>query len=71
MTYFQHKKQAKKNKEQNFKTKSYTQQNALPAGQATILLRIVSYREEETLNETEMRQIMSEYGEVGKSWNNT
>ena len=29
----------------------------------------VSYREEETLNETEMRQIMEEYGKVKKSQN--
>ena len=31
----------------------------------------VSYREEETLNETEMRQIVEEYGEVKKSKNKT
>ena len=30
-------KQIRKNKEQNFKTKSYTQQNAMPLGQVTIL----------------------------------
>ena len=56
--YFQHKKQTKKNKVQNFKTitedcnKNYN--------------IFVSHREEETLNETEMRQIMEGYGEVKK-----
>ena len=37
--YFQQNKQIKKNKEQNLKTKSYTQQNAMDVGQVTILLR--------------------------------
>ena len=37
--YFQQNKQIKKNKEQKFKTKSYTQQNAMDVGQVTILLR--------------------------------
>ena len=35
---FQHKKQTKKNKEEIFKTKGYTQQNAMPVGQVTMLL---------------------------------
>ena len=57
--YFQQNKQIQKNKEQNFKTKSHTQQNAMDVGQVTILLRTeqkiphiyISYGEQKTLNE--------------------
>lgn len=49
------------------------QQNAMPVSQVTILSRtakkhniFVSYWEEETLNETEIKQIMEELGEVKK-----
>ena len=37
--YFWYKKQINKNKEQNFKQKSYTQWNAMPVGQVTTLSR--------------------------------
>ena len=71
---FRHEKKTNKNKKQNIKTKSYMQQNAMPVSQVTILSRtakkhntFASYWEEETLNETEIKQIMEELGEVKKS----
>ena len=69
--YFQHKIQTKKNKLENQKLHPI---ECYVCGSSTHIIMdcnkiyniFVSYREEETLNETGMTLIMKEYGEVKK-----